>query len=342
MNEKYEFLKNVRIFCDLTDEEIRDLLQLLHPRELKKGETLFRQGDPGGELFVVESGALGIAVTLDDGKNLEIAAFKKGDFFGEMSIFEKEPRSATCYAKSRSRLLAMNEREFFQLVESNPASAGKVMTRMLAATRRRLEDTGGFLSDMVQWGEDARRRAITDPLTGLYNRRYLEEALEEYFMKARNGSKPLSLVMLDLDHFREINEKYSEKVGDRVITAASDIYRRFLRPTDVAARYGGDEFTFILPDTGLETAHALMESIRRTIEESNLLEKAVPASGVKSKNSSLPKVTTSQGLACFPEHALDPKALREAADSALYRAKETGRNRIVVSSGTPSEPAVDR
>jgi CRP-like cAMP-binding protein len=177
MNEKYEFLKNVRIFCDLTDEEIRDLLQLLHPRELKKGGTLFRQGDPGGELFVVESGALGIAVTLDDGKNLEIAAFKKGDFFGEMSIFEKEPRSATCYAKSRSRLLAMNEKEFFQLVESNPASAGKVMTRMLAVTRRRLEDTGGFLSDMVQWGEDARRRAITDPLTGLYNRRYLEEAL---------------------------------------------------------------------------------------------------------------------------------------------------------------------
>jgi diguanylate cyclase (GGDEF)-like protein len=330
MNEKYEFLKNVRIFCDLTDEEIRDLLQLLHPRELKKGGTLFRQGDPGGELFVVESGALGIAVTLDDGKNLEIAAFKKGDFFGEMSIFEKEPRSATCYAKSRSRLLAMNEKEFFQLVESNPASAGKVMTRMLAVTRRRLEDTGGFLSDMVQWGEDARRRAITDPLTGLYNRRYLEEALEEYFMKARNGSKPLSLVMLDLDHFREINEKYSEKVGDRVITAASDIYRRFLRPTDVAARYGGDEFTFILPDTDLETAHALMESIRRTIEESDLLEKALPASGVKSKNSSLPKVTTSQGLACFPEHALDPKALREAADGALYRAKETGRNRVVM------------
>jgi len=122
MNEKNEFLKNVRIFCDLTNEEIQDLLELLHPRELEEGETLFRQGDAGGELFVVESGALGIAVTLDDGKNLEIAAFKKGDFFGEMSIFEKEPRSATCYAKSLSRLLAMNEREFFQLVECHSFS----------------------------------------------------------------------------------------------------------------------------------------------------------------------------------------------------------------------------
>ncbi len=330
MNEKNEFLKSVRIFRDLSDEEIQGLLELLQPRRLSKGETLFQQGDPGGELFVVESGALGIAVSLDDGKKLEIAAFTVGDFFGEMSIFEKESRSATCYAKSPSRLLAMNEREFFRLVESNPASAGKMMTQMLAVTRQRLEDTGGFLSDMVQWGEDARRRAITDPLTGLYNRRYLEEALEEYFMKARDSSKPLSVVMLDLDHFREINERYSEKAGDKVILAAAQIYRRFLRPTDVAARYGGDEFTFILPDTDRETARRIMENIRCTIEESDLLEEAVPNCIDKTAESSPPRVTTSQGLACFPEHASDPKTLREAADSALYRAKELGRNRVVV------------
>jgi diguanylate cyclase (GGDEF)-like protein len=166
----------------------------------------------------------------------------------------------------------------------------------------------------------------------LYNRRYLEEALEEYFMKARAGSKSLSLVMLDLDHFREINEKYSEKVGDRVIVAASEIFRRFLRPTDVAARYGGDEFTFILPETDAETARSIMESIRRGIEESDLLDKAVPGSEARSKSSPLPKVTTSQGLACFPDHATETKDLREAADSALYRAKESGRNRVVVAS----------
>jgi diguanylate cyclase (GGDEF)-like protein len=330
MMERHEFLKNVRIFCDLTEEEIHNLLALLHPRKLSKGETLFEQGDPGGELFVVESGALGIAVTLEDGKKLEIAAFGEGDFFGEMSIFEKEPRSATCYAKSPSRLLAVKEGEFFRLIETNPVSAAKVMERMLSVTRRRLEDTGGFLSDMVQWGEEARRRAVTDTLTGLYNRRYLEEALEEYFMKARAGSKPLSLVMLDLDHFREINQKYSEKIGDGVIVAASQIFRRFLRPTDVAARYGGDEFTFILPETDAETARSVMESIRRGIEEADLLDKAAPGSRIKGKSPSLAKVTTSQGLACFPDHAAEVKALREAADSALYLAKESGRNRVVV------------
>jgi diguanylate cyclase (GGDEF)-like protein len=336
MSGKTKILKSVRIFCDLTDEEIQSLLEVLHPRELRKDEILFQQGDPGGELFVVESGSMGIAVTLDDGKSLEIAKFAKGDFFGEMSIFEKESRSASCYAKSRARLLAMNKGEFFQLIDSNPVSAGKVMTRMLSVIRRRLEDTGGFLSDMVQWGEEARRRAITDPLTGLYNRRYLEEALEEYFRKARDSSKPLSVVMLDLDHFREINEKYSEKVGDQVILAAAEVYRRYLRLTDVAARYGGDEFTFILPDTDLERASSLMEDIRRDVEKLTLLDELAREGKLRADKGPVLKVTTSQGLACFPDHASNPKALREAADSALYRAKESGRNRVVVASTAKS------
>ena len=98
----------------------------------------------------------------------------------------------------------------------------------------------------------------------------------------------------------------------------------------MAARYGGDEFTFILPDTETLTAQTLMEDIRRTVAETNLLKEVVPKSQWKSTETKLPKVTTSQGLACFPDHASDAKTLREAADAALYRAKEAGRNRVVV------------
>jgi len=331
VSKKTEFLKSVRIFRDLSEEELRSILGVLHPRDMREGETLFRQGDPGGELFIVESGSIGISVTLADGNSLEIASFSSGDFLGEMSIFEKEPRSATCYAKNHCRLLSLKDREFFDLFGSNPAGAAKIMRRMLSVTRRRMEDAGGFLSDMVQWGEEARKRAITDPLTGLYNRRFLEEALEEYFMKARDNSGVLSLVMLDLDHFRTINERYSEKVGDTVILAAAEVFGKQLRPSDVAARYGGDEFTFLLPGTDAETARSLMEKIRRDVAELPLLEEL---------DGPVRRVTTSQGIACFPDHASSPQSLREAADAALYRAKELGRNRVIVASGRCSDHPV--
>ncbi len=321
-----EFLGGVPIFAGLAAEELERFLGAMRHRSLAGGEVLFREGDPGGELFVVESGTMGIAVSLDNGETLEIAAFGAGDFFGEMSIFEQEPRSATCYAKSPSSLLCLQGRELFRLMDSNPGGVSRVLRRMLAVTRRRLANTGDFLADMVQWGEDARRRAITDPLTGLYNRRYLDDALEEHVNRAREGGTPLAIVMLDLDRFREINEGYSQQVGDRVIVAAAEVFRRHLRATDVAARYGGDEFTFLLPNTEPAAARELLERIRRDVEALSLL---------RGMNGPVRAVTTSQGVACFPEDGADALELRQAADGALYRAKEDGRNRVVLASDRP-------
>jgi diguanylate cyclase (GGDEF)-like protein len=319
------FLTKVPIFADLNEEEVQRIFQVMQPRDLAADEILFHEGDAGGELYIVEKGTMGISVTLEDGQSLEIASFSGGDFFGEMSIFEKEPRSATCCAKSRCHLYALHEKAFFELLETSPTTAATVMKQMLAATRRRLQDTGAFLSDMVQWGEEARRRAITDPLTGLYNRRYLEEALDEYFMKAVSGNRPMAVVMLDLDHFREINEGYSQEIGDKIIIAVAEVFRRRLRSTDVAARYGGDEFTVILPDTDAAAAQRMMEGVRADVADLTLL---------RDLGGSILQVTTSQGIACFPDHARELKGLRESADEAMYRAKELGRNRVVLAPGS--------
>ena len=323
-----EFLSTVRIFADLEPKELRAMRAMLRPHELEAGQVLFREGDPGGALFVVQSGSIGISVRLADGQSLEIAGFGPGDFFGEMSIFENEPRSATCQAKGPCRLLSLHQDDLFRHMAAGPSSAARIMRQMLAITRRRLEDTGEFLSDMVQWGEEARRRAITDPLTGLYNRRYLDEALEEYMMKARDSGQPLALVMLDLDHFREINEGYSQEMGDKLLVAAAGVFRRHLRHTDVAARYGGDEFTFLLPATDAQTAGAVLEAIRGDVERLSLREEL----GGLEKEPSFGGITTSQGLACYPTHAPDLETLRSLADAALYRAKELGRNRVETAS----------
>jgi diguanylate cyclase (GGDEF)-like protein len=321
MTGRADFLKTVRIFRDLSASELRALDGVLHRHQLNKGEVLFKQGDPGGELFVVESGSVGVTVALSDGTELEIVSFSRGDFFGEMSVFEKAPRSAGCYAKKRCRLLSLRQAALSRLMANQTAGVMKILRQMLLVTLQRMRDAGDFLYETVRWGEEARKRSITDPLTGLYNRRYLDETMADYLQKADAGSQPLAYVMLDLDHFRKINEEYSQDMGDRIIIAASECFRRHLRTGDVAARYGGDEFTFILPGTGREEARKVMEAIRLDVEAMDILE---------GLGGSIKRVTTSQGIACYPENAGDAKGIREAADAALYQAKEMGRNRVVL------------
>ncbi|TVR05331.1 MAG: diguanylate cyclase [Spirochaetaceae bacterium] len=315
------FLKSVAIFSDLTDSECEHVVPLLQSVTLARGEQLFSEGDPGETLYVVEHGECTISVRLQDGQQIDIVTFSAGDFFGEMSIFEDAPRSATCTARSVASLYALTERDFTRLFTEHPELSMKVMFRMLTATARRLRDTNVFLSDMVQWGDAARRRAVTDEATGLFNRRFLDEAIEEQFQKARSEQTPISVVMLDLDHFNGINEAYGMAVGDEVIQAVVPVFRACFRETDIVSRYGGDEFTILLPGTDVEDAHRICSDVCRRVAELDILA---------NRGGAITQVTTSQGIAAFPRHGQTVHDVRERADQALYRAKEMGRNRAEI------------
>ncbi len=314
-------LHEVEIFADLSPSEIGEIAEQLHPRRFKKDEILFNEGDEGQELFIVESGRLGVSVKTKDGADLDIAEFGPGDFFGEMSIFEQEPRSATCYTKSASELQSLHESDLLSLIENDPVPAMKILLRMLSITRNRLDNTGSFLTEMVQWGEAARKRSITDELTGFFNRRYLDEALPSLVLAARDEKKKLCICMLDLDHFRQINEQISHAVGDEVIQKAVSILQDVLLPTDTPVRYGGDEFVILMPGTSPEDGARRAENVRKSLNALDLL---------KGYNCSVKQVTTSIGLACFPDHAKNVARLKAAADQALYQAKEEGRTRVKV------------
>lgn len=316
-----DWLKDLDIFSLLTDIEIPLIQKYLTPIDIPAGKTLFREGDEGNELFIVKSGKVAITIGLSDGKQRELREFSRGDFFGEMSIFENAPRSATCIAKERSSLYSLHEKNFFEIMGSSPLTAIRIMYRMSNITTERLHHTSTFLSDLVRWGEKARKRAITDELTGVYNRHFLEHSLEELFVSSRKGKKPLSLIMVDLDRFREINERYGHKTGDRIILAVVEIFKKNLRKSDFIARYGGDEFCVVMPHTGLEEAEETAWKICREVEGLCVL---------KDSGGSNEKVTTSQGIASYPESAQDLKALRQKADQALYRSKEGGRNRVSI------------
>ncbi len=320
MNSLYGFLKSVDIFSLLSEGEIDEIRAHLEDINVDAGSVLFRQGDEGNELYIVRLGSVATSIGLPDGKSREIAVFKSGDFFGEMSIFENAPRSATCTAREKSELLVLHQRSIFRIIENHPTAAQKIMYRMLNITTQRLRNTGDFLFDMVQWGDKARKRAITDEMTGVYNRRFLDDSLNQYVDEARKNGEPLVLVMVDLDYFRQINELYGHETGDSVIRDVVGVFKNHLKNPNIIARYGGDEFTFLIPGFGPKDALGICDSIRTDVEKLETLSRF---------DGAIKKVTTSQGLACFPESAGDVDSLKKKADSALYRAKEEGRNRVV-------------
>jgi len=319
MPAEHEFLTRVAIFSMLTPGEMEKISRILRRATVDKGAVLFHQGDEGNELYIVESGAIGSSIKLPDGTDHEIAVFRSGEFFGEMSIFEQAPRSATCVAKEGCEVLSLEADEFFSFISDHPGIAIKVMYRMLNIVTQRLENTGGVLADMVTWGEKARKRAITDELTGVYNRRFLEDVIPDYFRNAEKAKSPLTVVMVDLDRFREINEEYGNKMGDRAILEVVSVFKNHLAESHIIARYGGDEFTVMLPDTNLAQAQEITWAICRDVRGLTFLKEA---GGI------IQQITTSQGLASYPECANDLKSLRNAADEALYKAKHDGKNRV--------------
>lgn len=165
-----------------------------------------------------------------------------------------------------------------------------------------------------------RQQSIRDPLSGLYNRRYLEESAQRELTRCSRRGLPLSLLMFDIDHFKSFNDVHGHAGGDAVLAQFGKLLQAMSRGEDIACRYGGEEFTLILPEADLETARARAEAIRV----------AVAAMHVQHLGKLLPQVTVSIGVAGYPAHGDLPERLMQAADEALYAAKRAGRNRVEV------------
>mgnify|MGYP000700152473 CR=1 FL=1 len=172
--------------------------------------------------------------------------------------------------------------------------------------------------------EKQRQLATTDGMTGLFNHRYFQDALGREISRSRRYGAPVSLLYMDIDHFKKFNDTYGHQVGDEVLKIVSRTIKRSLRDSDVACRYGGEELVAILPDTPIEGAVAAGEKIRKAIEALLL-----PVNGKSVK------ITISVGVAEFPRNARDKQSLIEAADGALYLAKEGGRNQTRLSDVDP-------
>ena len=179
------------------------------------------------------------------------------------------------------------------------------------ALRDQLAEISGLQSQLHE-------QANRDALTGLYNRRYLADALGRELARCKRESQPLILLMIDIDHFKQINDTHGHHAGDEVLREIAALLTRSTRPSDVVCRYGGEEFLVLLPNMTLLTARARAEAYRVQWEATTV------AAGT-----ALVRTTLSIGLSAFPQHAQTAHDLIERADTALYQAKGGGRNRVV-------------
>lgn len=190
-----------------------------------------------------------------------------------------------------------------------------------------LKETEAHLREQLANNEALREalkeESIRDPLTGLYNRRWLDEVLEREIPRALRENQPLSFCIIDLDRFKKVNDDWGHDAADRILVALGRLLRDGSRKHDVAARFGGEEFVLILPGQDLEAAREVVERLKSRF------------SNLDFRPEGPTNLTFSAGLACVPAHASDRETLFRMADKALFQAKEEGRNRVLIDGGAP-------
>ncbi len=319
-----EILARSQLFSGMSQLEFNALRAFLEPCFAEKGETVFAEGEKGSAMYILVSGSLSAYKTQSNGTNQWMFNISPGDFFGEMSIIANEARSATITAKEDSCFMIFQGVDFYRIVFDYPIIAVKMLKTISRVQTVWLDQSSNHLNDLFRWGETARRRALYDELTGLYNRSYLNETLQDRFKQGSVGLRKLALLMMDLDKIHEVNEQYGTSSGDEVIIAAANCIMDNLRPGDIAARLSGDEYAVILPDTDIPEALQIAESIRKAASEKKVM---IPKSSGSLEGETL-HIRTSIGIAVAPIHAQDRETLFEKSDEALRKAKTLGRNRI--------------
>lgn len=309
---KRSLLQALELFRGVRPEDVQDLLQRCDRRDLAAGELLLSPGEKNEHVFIVLSGGLNVHVGSPGTPVL--ATMETGACVGEMSIIEDRDPSAYVIGAEDTHLLVIHQSVLWEMVDASHDFA----KNLLVVLSERVRSHNKVIADSYGELRKFERHATTDALTGLGNRHSMEESFPREIARCEKDEEPVSLVMIDVDNFKDFNDKFGHLAGDRALAAVSRILRKQFRPRDVLVRYGGDEFAVLLPQVGEETAMTIADRVRMAVSGNT---------GDGSDSLITIPVRLSMGVAeKHPSNTLDN--LIRAADAALYRAKHAGRDMV--------------
>ena len=305
MSSTEELLARVPLFKALEAQDLTRLAAASRVETFSPGEAIVEVGEPGRSLYLVTEGHVQVLYPVRT-EEVELARMGPGEFFGEMALLNEKPRSATVRSVGEVSAIVLDKTQFHALVLDRPRVALALIEALSVRIRQADEQISG-LSD----------QAVRDPLTGLLNRRAFTERIAQEIDRTRRYERSFSLIMMDLDHFKAINDTLGHDVGDEVLSWVGRILTEHTRVADTPFRIGGEEFAVLCPATSTELAQALAQRLV------DLVGEAKPPGGHELH------VTISAAYATCPEHGEATEVLYNVADQALLMAKREGRNRVM-------------
>ena len=305
-----QYLEQARLFANITLESVQHLLVRCDRLNLERGEHLLEAGAANSNLYLILDGELRVYLT---DRNLPAqAVLGAGDCVGEMSLLDGQAASALVLAAKDSKLIAVPHEVLWSLVDCSHG----VARNLLAILSGRMRDSNQALVALQNRSLEFEEAAAVDPLTWIHSRRWMLEAFPRAMARCERDKAPLSLVIADIDLFKNFNERFGYLAGDAVLRRMARRLADGLRAQDLIARSGGEEFVILLPNSSLEQALPIAERLRELV---------AIGCGLPTDQG----VTLSCGVArMLPGESLDELISR--ADAALRRAKENGRDRVEV------------